>query len=53
MKVVSLADSGDRGICHNPELALVNTLAPANWSNSSDARMCSHTKATAHAADSK
>ena len=35
MKVVSGMDSGDRGICQNPELAssFENTLAPASWAN--------------------
>ena len=33
MKVVSGIDSGDRGICQNPELAssLEKTFAPASW----------------------
>ena len=43
MKVVSLADSGDRGICQKSELAsnLVNTLAPTNWAKvSTSGRIC-------------
>ena len=33
MNVVSGIDSGDRGICQNPELAssLEKTFAPASW----------------------
>ena len=35
MKVVSLDDSGDKPICHNPEFAssLLNTFAPASWAS--------------------
>ena len=33
MKVVSLADSGDKPICQNPELAssLLEMVTPASW----------------------